>query len=158
MESVVRGVFDWCERVGGGHGGGGRRKGTTGDLGRRRWGGGGCPAGCGGGGGGGAWARGGGAGVGGGSWGGGRGAGAAGEVEQALALLGPLPAGAAVLDLCCGVGRHSIELARRGFCVTGVDRFEPFLDRARSAAADAGVSVEWVRDDMRSFRRPGGFA
>src|SRR5688500_9996784 len=83
---------------------------------------------------------------------------AAGEVEQAVALLGPLPPGAAVLDLCCGVGRHSIELARRGFCVTGVDRFEPFLDRARSAAADAGVNVEWVRDDMRSFRRPGGFA
>ena len=84
---------------------------------------------------------------------------AAGEVEQVLALLGPLPLGAAVLDLCCGVGRHSIELAQRGFQVTGVDRFEPYLQRARSAAADAGVdaATEWVREDMRRFRRPEAF-
>ena len=41
------------------------------------------------------------------------------EVENAIALLNLQP-GKAVLDLCCGVGRHSLELARRGFAVTGV--------------------------------------
>lgn len=79
------------------------------------------------------------------------------EVEQVLALLAPLPEGAVVLDLCCGVGRHSIELAKRGHRVTGVDRFEPFLGRAKSATAAAGVQVEWVREDMRRFRRPDAF-
>ena len=78
-----------------------------------------------------------------------------------LALLGPLPERASVLDLCCGVGRHSIELARRGFRVTGVDRFEPFLERARSAEKAGGPEsappVEWIHDDMRRFRRPGAF-
>jgi 2-polyprenyl-3-methyl-5-hydroxy-6-metoxy-1,4-benzoquinol methylase len=38
--------------------------------------------------------------------------------------------GGSVLDLCCGPGRHSIELARRGFKVTGVDRMIKFSSRA----------------------------
>jgi len=52
----------------------------------------------------------------------------AGEVAGVLALAGlapsPSPATdrAAVLDLACGIGRRSLELARRGFRVTGVDR------------------------------------
>src|SRR5688500_15127941 len=80
------------------------------------------------------------------------------EVEQLAAMLELAP-GAAVLDLCCGVGRHSIEFARRGCRVTGVDRFAPFLERARTAAAEAGVTgtVEWVEEDMRRFRRPLAF-
>ncbi len=48
------------------------------------------------------------------------------EVEQVAYLLG-LGSGAHVLDLCCGMGRHSLELARRGFQVTGVDRTRPYL-------------------------------
>ncbi len=63
-----------------------------------------------------------------------------------------------VLDLCCGVGRHTLEFARRGYEVTGVDRCEPYLDRARVAAAEEGVSATWVPDDMRRFRREGAFA
>lgn len=63
------------------------------------------------------------------------------EVEKALALLaaepaGPLPAGAALLDLPCGQGRHSLEFARRGFHVTGADRTEPYLTTARARLAD----------------------
>lgn len=38
------------------------------------------------------------------------------EVDHLLALV-KMAAGAAVLDLCCGPGRHSLELARRGFMV-----------------------------------------
>jgi 2-polyprenyl-3-methyl-5-hydroxy-6-metoxy-1,4-benzoquinol methylase len=46
------------------------------------------------------------------------------EVDRILALT--QCSGGNVLDLCCGPGRHSVELARRGFQVTGVDR-SPFL-------------------------------
>jgi SAM-dependent methyltransferase len=62
-----------------------------------------------------------------------------------------------VLDLGTGAGRHAIELARRGFRVTGVDRTERYLGRARVAAAAAGVAVELVAEDMRRFARPQAF-
>lgn len=77
------------------------------------------------------------------------------QVAQLLTLTGFT--GGAVLDLCCGPGRHSIELARRGFTVTGVDRSAFLLDRARERASEAGVAVEWVAEDMRAFRRPAAF-
>jgi len=74
------------------------------------------------------------------------------EVEQLLSLA-RLPAGAAVLDLCCGIGRHSLELARRGFRVTGVDRTRLYLDRAEAAADQQELSLELIQEDMRRFRR-----
>ncbi|MBI2913565.1 MAG: methyltransferase domain-containing protein [Chloroflexi bacterium] len=57
--------------------------------------------------------------------------------------------GAAVLDLCCGWGRHSLELARRGFRVVGVDMSEHFLAMARARAAAEGLGVDLLRGDMR---------
>jgi SAM-dependent methyltransferase len=78
------------------------------------------------------------------------------EAAQAVALLG-LPAGAAVLDLCCGVGRHALALARNGFRVTGVDRTARYLSRARRSAEAEGLAIDWVQDDMRSFRRAAAF-
>ena len=74
------------------------------------------------------------------------------EIEQLLALAG-IPAGAAVLDLCCGVGRHALELARRGYRITGVDRTQAYLDMAAAAAGPESLSIELVREDMREFRR-----
>jgi SAM-dependent methyltransferase len=78
------------------------------------------------------------------------------EVEGIIALLGIEP-GAHVLDLCCGVGRHSLEMARLGYRVTGVDRTREYLDLARQKAADEGLEVEFLEGDMRTFRRPGAF-
>jgi SAM-dependent methyltransferase len=78
------------------------------------------------------------------------------DVDGVAALAEP-PEGASVLDLCCGPGRHSLELARRGFRVTGVDRTAAYLDRARSAALAEGLSVEFVLADARDFTRPGAF-
>lgn len=78
------------------------------------------------------------------------------EVEKALALL-KLEGGAAVLDLCCGPGRHSLELARRGFRVTGVDRTARFLEEARRRAEGEGLAIEFVQGDMRTFHRPEAF-
>ncbi len=51
------------------------------------------------------------------------------QVDGILSLTGVAPT-ARVLDLCCGKGRHALELARRGFNVTGVDRTAQFLDQA----------------------------
>ena len=78
------------------------------------------------------------------------------ELDHVLELL-QVPAGAAILDLCCGPGRHCVELARRGYAVTAVDRTTAYLDRARQRAAEAGVGVQFVEDDMRRFRRPDSF-
>ena len=81
---------------------------------------------------------------------------AAGEEVTALLELAGF-SGKRVLDLCCGPGRHSVELARRGYEVTGVDRSPYLLERAQDRTAEMGVEVEWVLDDMRSFRRPAAF-
>ena len=67
-------------------------------------------------------------------------------LERTLAV----PAGGCLLDFPCGSGRHSIELARRGYRVTGVDLSVEFLTQARALADDAGVGVELISGDMRS--------
>ena len=78
------------------------------------------------------------------------------QIEKALALTKPL--GKSALDLCCGPGRCSIALAKRGFAVTGVDRTKYLLDKARAKAVAAGVEIEWVQKDMRDFVRQDAFA
>ena len=77
------------------------------------------------------------------------------QVEQVLALA--RTSSGAVLDLCCGPGRHAEEFARRGFTVTGVDRSPFLLERARERTAESGVTVEWVQEDMRRFERTAAF-
>jgi SAM-dependent methyltransferase len=78
------------------------------------------------------------------------------QMTKVLALT--KPAGKSVLDLCCGPGRCSIALAKRGFSVTGVDRTKYLLDKARAKAKAARVKIEWIRKDMRDFVRPNAFA
>jgi SAM-dependent methyltransferase len=78
------------------------------------------------------------------------------EVDAILSLLDIKP-GAAILDLPCGTGRHSLDLARRGYRVTGVDRTAAYLQAARHKAAAEGLKLELVEADMREFSRPGAF-
>ncbi len=54
-------------------------------------------------------------------------------------------AGGRVLDVPCGSGRHAIELASRGYRVTGLDQSEESLAEARAATS---IDVRWVLGDM----------
>ncbi|MBM3518521.1 MAG: methyltransferase domain-containing protein [Alphaproteobacteria bacterium] len=58
-----------------------------------------------------------------------------------------------LLDLCCGQGRHSLELARRGFRnVTGIDRSRYLIRLARARARQQGLPVVFREGDARKFR------
>ncbi|MCA9243761.1 MAG: class I SAM-dependent methyltransferase [Phycisphaerales bacterium] len=72
------------------------------------------------------------------------------EVDFLLRELGLAPQ-SEILDIGCGVGRHAIELARRGHHVTGVDISAGMLDEARRAARVAGVTINWVCSDAREI-------
>ncbi|HEX2841868.1 methyltransferase domain-containing protein [Hyphomicrobium sp.] len=59
----------------------------------------------------------------------------------------------AILDLCCGQGRHCIELARRGFKnVSGVDRSRYLIRLAKKRAQTEGLSVVFKEGDARNPR------
>lgn len=55
----------------------------------------------------------------------------------------PLHPAARVLDVGCGFGRHSVELARRGFHVLGIDPAAAMIRAAREKAQEAGVDVNF---------------
>ncbi len=78
------------------------------------------------------------------------------EVEGVCELLALSP-GSRLLDLCCGHGRHTVPLARRGYRMTGLDLSECFLRHAQANAAEEGVEVQWVRSDMRRIPFEGCF-
>ncbi len=58
-----------------------------------------------------------------------------------------------VLDLGCGTGRMTLELARRGYDMTGVDLSSEMLDIARCSAEEAGLSDKmlWLLQDITEF-------
>ncbi|WP_010258357.1 class I SAM-dependent methyltransferase [Treponema primitia] len=67
------------------------------------------------------------------------------------------PGGPKVLDLCCGFGRIALELARRGFSVTGVDITETYLNTGREDAAYEKLDIEFIQQDVRVFKQPNAF-
>jgi len=72
------------------------------------------------------------------------------EVDAVLNLTGVDPQ-AEVLDLFCGPGRRALELARRGFRVTGVDQTESYIEEARSLSVDDGLSSTFTVADSRTY-------
>lgn len=56
-----------------------------------------------------------------------------------------------ILDVGCGTGRHSIELTKRGYQVTGVDLSESQLMRAREKAEEAGLDIRFLKHDARAL-------
>jgi len=62
-----------------------------------------------------------------------------------------------VIDIGCGTGRHSIELTKRGYNVTGIDLSESQLKRAREKAQDEGVEISFQKHDARNLPFKGEF-
>jgi len=56
-----------------------------------------------------------------------------------------------VLDLACGTGRMTLELAERGYDMTGVDYSPEMLDIARNEAEKRGKDILWLCQDMCEF-------
>jgi SAM-dependent methyltransferase len=74
------------------------------------------------------------------------------EVDFILAAT-QLPAGASILDAGSGVGRHAIELAKRGYRVVGVDFVGSLVERARATAQMEGCAerADFIEADCRSL-------
>ena len=62
-----------------------------------------------------------------------------------------LPPAARILDVPCGNGRHSLELAARGYRTTGVDISKGFIAEAQEHAAENQLRAEWLLGDMRAL-------
>ena len=62
-----------------------------------------------------------------------------------------LPKGSRILDVGCGIGRHSLELARRGYLVTGLDLSAGMLAEAKRHCAKEGLVVEFIHADATDF-------
>jgi len=56
-----------------------------------------------------------------------------------------------ILDVGCGTGRHSIELAKRGYHVTGIDLSEAQLKRAVEKAETAKLNIRFIKEDARNL-------
>ena len=56
-----------------------------------------------------------------------------------------------ILDIGCGTGRHSIELAKRGYYVTGIDLSDSMLQKAKENAKKKNVRVVFEKQDARSL-------
>jgi ubiquinone/menaquinone biosynthesis C-methylase UbiE len=78
------------------------------------------------------------------------------EVDFLIAQLG-LTQGARVLDIGCGVGRHSLELARRGLRMTGIDISPGMIDVARRTAEQEKLPATFVVTDARKLDYPQQF-
>jgi SAM-dependent methyltransferase len=72
------------------------------------------------------------------------------EVDRALGMLKP-ERSERVLDLACGIGRHSLELRRRGFEVVGLDISEELLEIARQEAEAQSLQISFVQADLREL-------
>ena len=56
-----------------------------------------------------------------------------------------------ILDVGCGTGRHSIEMTKRGYMVTGIDLSESQLARAREKAASENLKINFIQHDARNL-------
>ncbi len=56
-----------------------------------------------------------------------------------------------IIDIGCGTGRHSIELSKRGYSMTGIDLSESLLEKAREKAKQNNVQIEFLRHDARNL-------
>ncbi|MEI8335804.1 MAG: class I SAM-dependent methyltransferase [Actinomycetes bacterium] len=72
------------------------------------------------------------------------------EIDFIIEILGLRP-GMRVLDVGCGPGRHSLELSRRGYEVTGVDLSPEFINLAVESAGSENLSIDFEMLDVRDL-------
>lgn len=70
------------------------------------------------------------------------------EIDRIIEIL-HLEPDQKILDLCCGQGRHTLELARRGYNAEGLDQSHYLIQRARSTAKKEELSVRFREGDAR---------
>jgi D-alanine-D-alanine ligase len=76
------------------------------------------------------------------------------EVELFTSILN-MPKDSAILDLACGQGRHSIELAQKGYTnVTGLDRSHYLIRKAKSAVQHEELKITFKEGDARKLPFP----
>lgn len=56
-----------------------------------------------------------------------------------------------ILDIGCGTGRHAIELAERGYRVTGIDLSDSQLKRAKEKAKKQNLNINFQKQDAREL-------
>ena len=56
-----------------------------------------------------------------------------------------------IIDIGCGTGRHSIELAKRGYQVTGIDLSSTLLERAKEKAKAENLHIDFQKHDARKL-------
>ncbi len=66
-------------------------------------------------------------------------------------------AGAAILDVPCGTGRHSIALAKQGYNLTSVDISIRFLNNLRLRVEKENLTIEIIEADILQVQLPGSF-
>ena len=76
------------------------------------------------------------------------------EIDLFTEFLG-LDKNMVILDLACGQGRHTLELARRGFRnVNGLDRSHYLIRKAKNICATEGLTASFKEGDARKLPYP----
>ena len=78
------------------------------------------------------------------------------EVEFIKDVLN-IPAGSSILDMPCGTGRHSIELAKQGYHVTAVDISDEFINGLKEKIEGQQLSIEVINANILSIQLSGSF-
>ncbi|MFB6264984.1 MAG: class I SAM-dependent methyltransferase [Bradymonadaceae bacterium] len=68
-------------------------------------------------------------------------------IEKMLSL----QQGDQILDLACGYGRHTVELAERGYDIAGFDLSQPLLEKALAEAKRRSLEINFFLGDMRGL-------
>jgi len=56
-----------------------------------------------------------------------------------------------IIDIGCGTGRHSIELSKRGYSITGIDLSESLLQKAREKALQKRFANKLLKARRKKF-------
>jgi SAM-dependent methyltransferase len=72
------------------------------------------------------------------------------DVDGMIELLSPTKE-MKILDLCCGYGRHAIELARRGYKLIGYDLSSDLIEYARKKAVEENLKIDFIEGDVRDL-------